>query len=229
MFYPRIKIWDHIRNRLYRGFHPIASASPIIVNLLRGNVEFSTTAMVLSQVVFALVTPFFLPLVVSGADMSYSEISLTVAWQIFTVLGIPAIVALALRLAHPACRAWAAKLKDVSLGIWVMNLVVISASGVQRIIAGGYSLHEMWPLMLGAAVVCLFGFTAGYRLGYPNLKRECSQGLGQKNTVLTLYMASQSYASPLAYIGPVFYVFCHNTANAIQLALADREKRKSRG
>ncbi len=213
----------------YCAAAPIASASPIIVNLLRGNVEFSTTAMVLSQVVFALVTPFFLPLVVSGADMSYSEISLTVAWQIFTVLGIPAIVALALRLAHPACRAWAAKLKDVSLGIWVMNLVVISASGVQRIIAGGYSLHEMWPLMLGAAVVCLFGFTAGYRLGYPNLKRECSQGLGQKNTVLTLYMASQSYASPLAYIGPVFYVFCHNTANAIQLALADSEKRKSRG
>ena len=195
----------------YCAAAPIASASPIIVNLLRGNVEFSTTAMVLSQVVFALVTPFFLPLVVSGADMSYSEISLTV------------------RLAHPACRAWAAKLKDVSLGIWVMNLVVISASGVQRIIAGGYSLHEMWPLMLGAAVVCLFGFTAGYRLGYPNLKRECSQGLGQKNTVLTLYMASQSYASPLAYIGPVFYVFCHNTANAIQLALADSEKRKSRG
>ncbi len=210
----------------YCAAAPIASASPIIVNLLRGNVEFSTTAMVLSQMVFALVTPFILPFVVSVPDMSYSELSLSVAQQIFTVVGIPAIVALVLRLVYPPCRLWAPKLRDVSLGIWVLNLVVISASGIQRIIAGGYSLHEMWPLMLGAAVVCLFGFVAGYRLGYPNFKRECSQGLGQKNTVLTLYMASQSYASPLAYIGPVFYVFCHNTANAIQLALANREQRE---
>lgn len=210
----------------YCAAAPIASASPIIVNLLRGNVGFSTTAMVLSQVVFAIVTPLILPFVVDVPDMSYRELCFVVAQQIFTVLGIPAVIAVALRVVYPPCRAWAPKLKDISLGIWVLNLVVISASGIQRIIAGGYSLHEMWPLMLGAAVVCLFGFTAGYRLGSPNLKRECSQGLGQKNTVLTLYMASQSYASPLAYIGPVFYVFCHNMANAIQLTLADRERHK---
>ncbi len=209
----------------YCAAAPIASASPIIVGLLRGNVEFSTTAMVLSQVVFAIVTPFILPLVVHGDSLGYLELMGVVAYQIFIVLGIPAILSVVLRLAYPACRAWAPRLKDASLGIWVVNLTVLTAGGVERIIERGYSFREMWPMMLGAAVVCLIGFTAGYRLGYPDLKRECSQGLGQKNTVLTLYMAAQSYASPLAYIGPVFYVFCHNMANAIQLALAAREKR----
>ena len=209
----------------YCAAAPIASASPIIVNLLRGNVEFSTTAMVLSQVVFAVVTPFVLPVVVHDPGLSYLTLTRVVAWQILTVLGIPAAMSICLRLAYPPCRAWAPKLKDISLGIWVLNLLVISAAGVQRIVDRGYSLHDMWPMIAGAAVVCAIGFVAGYWLGYPKLKRECSQGLGQKNTVLTLYMASQSYATPLAYIGPVFYVFCHNTANAIQLALAAREKK----
>ncbi len=211
----------------YCAAAPIASASPIIVSLMRGNVEFSTTAMVLSQAVFAVVTPFILPLVVAKQDLSYMELSGAVAWQIFVVLGIPVLIALVLRLVHPSCRAWAPKLRDVSLGIWVLNLVVLTAGGVERIEERGYSFREMWPMMLGAALVCLIGFTAGYRLGYPKLKRECSQGLGQKNTVLTLYMAAQSYATPLAYIGPVFYVFCHNTANAIQIALAIRNTKGS--
>lgn len=211
----------------YCAAAPIASASPIIVNLLRGNVEFSTTAMVLSQIAFALITPFVLPLVVHDPSLSYLTLSGVVAKQILVVLGIPAIASILLRLCYPPCRGWAAKLRDVSLGIWIFNLLVISAAGVQRIVSMGYSLHDMWPMIAGAAVVCAIGFTAGYWLGYPKLKRECSQGLGQKNTILTLYMASQSYASPLAYIGPVFYVFCHNTANAIQLALAAREQRHS--
>lgn len=211
----------------YCAAAPIASASPIIVSLLRGNVEFSTTAMVLSQIVFALVTPFILPIVVHNPSLSYMSLAGVVAWQIFIVLGAPAACSLLLRLAYPPCRAWPARLKDVSLGIWVVNLLVISAAGVQRIIERGYSWQDMWPMVAGAATVCLIGFIGGYWLGYPRLKRECSQGLGQKNTVLTLYMASQSYASPLAYIGPVFYVFCHNTANAIQLALAARENHHS--
>lgn len=213
----------------YCAAAPIASASPIIVNLLRGNVEFSTTAMVLSQVVFAIVTPFVLPVVVHDPGLSYMSLAGVVAWQIMTVLGIPAVASICLRVVYPRCREWAPRLKDISLGIWVVNLLVISAAGVQRIVDRGYSLHDMWPMMAGAATVCALGFVAGYWLGYPKLKRECSQGLGQKNTVLTLYMASQSYATPLAYIGPVFYVFCHNTANAIQLALAAREKKRTQG
>lgn len=211
----------------YCAAAPIASASPIIINLLRGNIEFSTTAMVLSQIAFAVITPFVLPIVVHDPSLSYMTLAGVVAWQILTVLGIPALVAVCMRLVYPRCRSWTPRLSDVSLGIWVFNLLVISAAGVERIVSMGYSLHDMWPMIIGAAIVCLIGFVAGYWLGYPRLKRECSQGLGQKNTVLTLYMASQSYATPLAYIGPVFYVFCHNTANAVQLALAAREKRRS--
>jgi predicted Na+-dependent transporter len=63
----------------YCGAAPIASAAPIIVHLLRGNVGFITTAMVLSQVVFAVLTPFVLPFIVNSDSLSYTELMLMVA------------------------------------------------------------------------------------------------------------------------------------------------------
>ncbi len=211
----------------YCAAAPIASASPVIVNLLRGDVEFSTTAMVMSQVVFAIITPFLLPLVVHDPSLSYQEIAFQVAEQIATVLLAPALFSLLLRLIYPPSRMWGAKLRDFSLGVWIVNLTLISAVGTTRVLGMGYAWSEMLPMVLGAAVVCVTGFVGGYWLGYPHLKRECSQALGQKNTVLTLFIAGQSFATPLAYVAPVFYVFFHNMANAIQITLAQREKKKS--
>ena len=46
------------------GIAPVAIAAPVIVNLLKGNVEFTTTALVLSQMVFGLVTPMSMQFVV---------------------------------------------------------------------------------------------------------------------------------------------------------------------
>ncbi len=207
----------------YCGAAPVAAASPIIISLLRGNVEFSTTAMLMSHGAFALLTPFTLPFIVHAPQMDYVEFMGVVAGQVGSVLAAPALIALVLRLAYPPCRAWAPKLSDVSLIVWCVNLTIISAAGVHRITGAGFEWADMLPMALGALAICVLGFVGGYWLGYPKLKRECSQALGQKNTVLTLYLAGQSYASPLAYIGPVFYVFFHNIANAIQLALAARE------
>lgn len=209
----------------YCAAAPIASASPVIINLLKGDVEFSTTAMVMSQVVFAVVTPFLLPLVVHDPSLSYLEIAYQVAEQIATILLAPAVISLVLRLLYPPSIHWGAKLRDFSLGIWIFNLTLISAVGTTRVLNMGYDGEEMLPMILGAALVCLCGFVGGYWLGYPNLKRECSQALGQKNTVLTLFIAGQSFATPLAYVAPVFYVFFHNMANAIQITLSNREKR----
>ena len=168
-----------------------------------------------------------MPFVVQVEGFCYSELALEVAIQLATVLGIPGVIAIILRCVYPPCKAWTAKLRDVSLGIWIMNLTIIAGVGTQRVLAMNIGWWDMLPLVIGSLVVCVTGFVAGYRLGGRGLKRECSQCLGQKNTILTLYIASQWYVHPLAYIGPAFYVFFHNIANALQIALANREKAKS--
>lgn len=205
---------------------PVAAAIPVIVLLLRGDVEFVTTAMVLSHLAYALLMPLVIPLVMSNAQMGYMEMLLLVARQLATVLMAPVLITLLLRTVCPKVKelAHSPRVRDVSLLIWVFNLTIISATGTSRII----ELEDAWlttlPIAMGAFIACATGFLVGYRLGYPRLKRECSQILGQKNTILTLYIATQHYASPLAIIGPAFYVFFHNFANAIQVSLADRER-----
>lgn len=207
------------------GIAPVAIAAPVIVNLLKGDVEFTTTALVLSQIVFGLLTPLLMPFVVQVEGFCYSELALEVACQLGVVLGVPAAVALLMRWLYPPCKAWPAKLRDVSLGIWIINLTIIAGVGTQRVLEMEVSWRDMLPLVLGSLIVCITGFMSGYRLGGRELKRECSQCMGQKNTILTLYIASQWYVHPLAYIGPAFYVFFHNIANALQIALANREKK----
>ena len=209
------------------GIAPVAIAAPVIVNLLKGDVEFTTTALVLSQFVFALVTPLLMPLVVQVEGFCYTELAAEVALQLATVLGIPALVAVFLRRVYPPSKGWTARLRDVSLGIWIMNLTIIAGVDTQRVLEMEVSWWDMLPLVVGSLVVCITGFVAGYKLGGRGLKRECSQCMGQKNTILTLYIASQWYVHPLAYIGPAFYVFFHNIANALQIALANAESRKS--
>ena len=209
------------------GIAPVAIAAPVIVNLLKGNVEFTTTAVVLSQVVFGLITPLLMPFVVQVEGFCYTELMLEVTQQLATVLGIPAVVAITLRLIYPPCKAWTAKLRDVSLGIWIVNLTIIAGVGTHRVLNLDITWLDMLPLVLGSLALCVFGFVSGYKLGGRGLKRECSQCLGQKNTILTLYIASQWYVHPLAYIGPAFYVFFHNIANALQIALANREKTRN--
>lgn len=205
---------------------PIAAASPIIVNLLKGNVEFATVLMVASHAVFAVLMPLMLPIVVDNAEVGYAELAGVVALQIVTVLGPPTLIALVMRRVYPACRTWVPKLRDVSLGIWVFNLVVVTAIGMERLTQGHIDVMVLLPILVGAAILCVCSFVLGYRLGAPDLKRECSQSLGQKNTILSLYIATQGYASPMAYLGPVMYIFCHNIANAVQISLAQREEKR---
>ena len=211
----------------YCAAAPVASAAPVIVNLLKGNTAFITTAMVLSQAVFGIVTPFVLPLVVDAPGVGYTDFLLVVLHQLMLALGAPALLSILLRWCYPPCKQWAPKLRDWSLGIWIINLTIVSAAGTHRLLQMNYGMQDIWPIAAGALLICALGFIGGYWLGYPKLKRECSQALGQKNTILTLYIAGQPYASPLAYIGPAFYVFFHNIANAVQLSHALREKKKS--
>lgn len=210
----------------YCGAAPIAAASPMIVGIIGGDIEFSATAMLLSQVVFAVLTPFVLPFVVHDPGLTYATLASLVGQQLIYIMVVPALVACVIRLIYPPSKLWAPKLRDFSLGIWIWNLTLIAAISTERMLQMHYSWHDIWPMALAAACICTFGFVAGYWLGYPKLKRECSQALGQKNTILTLYIANQPFATPLASVAPACYVFFHNVANAIQMALAVREKNR---
>ncbi|MCD7798580.1 MAG: hypothetical protein LUG84_04125 [Akkermansiaceae bacterium] len=218
------RIWAEAA--FFCGITPLAMAAPVIVNLLHGKVEFTVTCMVLSNFLIAAVLPFLMPLVVGAVD---SSMFLDITGRVAVTMVFPAVLAFGIRRIHPRARLWAPKLRDWSLAVWMFTLVLIAASASQRIRSDGIPPMEMLPVALVALCVCTTGFLIGYRLGYPELKRECSQCLGQKNTTITVYLAMTYVTdSPLIFLGPVFYSVFHNICNAVQMALYNREQERLR-
>jgi len=82
-------------------------------------------------------------------------------------------------------------------------------------------------LQIGCATlaVCILNFFTGWLIGPRRCKLESSQLLGQKNTSFTIYLAI-TFASPVAALGPLFYILWHNSWNAIQMF--QFEKRRQR-
>ena len=72
-------------------------------------------------------------------------------------------------------------------------------------------------LALGAAVICIVQFKTGWYLGnkYGN-KVAGGQGLGQKNTILAIWMA-QTFFNPVVAIAPASYIVWQNLINSYQL------------
>lgn len=208
----------------YCAAAPIAAAAPTIISILKGKIEFITTALLLSQFIFALLMPLVMPFIIPGSTASFWDIASTVFIQLVQVIICPAILAIIVRIIYAKSITWRAKTSNLALGLWVFNLSVITASSLTNILLLEYSLMDMLPFVVAAAIICTVGFTVGYQLGKPDHAVEFSQGLGQKNTLLTLLIASHSYSTPIACIGPTFYIIFHNIANAIQVALATKKE-----
>ena len=202
---------------------PTATAAPVVMGLLGGSVEFMLTALLLINGIICTLLPFILPAVVGRGGF---EIYLNVAQNISLVMLLPLALALAARRFYPRAIAWPRKLKDVTFGIWVVILVLIAANASYDISSReGISERVLEQIGVIALLVCGVNFGLGYLLGGHTRAAECIHALGQKNTTLSIYLAL-TYASPIAALGPTFYVLWHNLWNAWQLYRASERKRR---
>ena len=75
----------------------------------------------------------------------------------------------------------------------------------------------MWLIALAGLVTCVVQFLLGKRVGQHYGERlSAGQALGQKNTVLAIWMA-YTYLQPLSSVGPGSYVLWQNLINSYQL------------
>ncbi len=104
-----------------------------------------------------------------------------------------------------------------------MSLFIVVGRAVSFIMA---EPPEMIPEMLWLAglslAVCCGQFYIGRRIGARcGDKIAGAQGLGQKNTVLAIWMAL-TYLHPIASVAPATYVAWQNTINSAQLYFKTR-------
>jgi bile acid:Na+ symporter, BASS family len=198
----------------FAGITPTATAAPVVMSFLRGRVDYVIAAFLLTNLVIAALLPGLLPVVLGRPTPdAFAQVLGTVGLVVFTPMG----VAWLLRWLHPPAAQWPQHLRNVSFGMWVLALFLITANA-SWFIRGHPELPRiaLAQIALVTGVVCAANFALGRVIGGRTFPGEASQSLGQKNTTLTIYLAL-AYANPLVALGPACYVVWHNLWNSWQL------------
>lgn len=202
------------------GLTPTATASPVVTGMLGGRVEFVAGAVLLTNVsagcLFPLVLPHFLGTEVQIPFAPFLR-------QTAIVVLLPLLAAQLFRVAAPGAARVVLRYRSLSFYLWMGALFLITSNASHFLLTqwhaeGTAHFRLLGQLALTAAAICAINFALGWKLGGSGgVSREVSQSLGQKNTMLTIWIALL-YANPLVALGPTFYVLCHNSYNAWQLA-----------
>jgi bile acid:Na+ symporter, BASS family len=203
------------------GITPTAIAAPVIISFLHGRVDFVVAAFLLTNISIAALFPLMLPVVLGRAT---PEVFAQVLGSIGVVVFLPMLAAWLVRALQPRASEWPRRLRNVSFGMWVTAMFLITANASNFLRQHADTPHRI--LLKIAAVsllVCVASFVIGRMIGGREFAREASQSLGQKNTTFTIYLAL-TYASPIVALGPTCYVIWHNLWNSWQLHRAARSE-----
>ena len=199
---------------------PVAMAAVVIGGMLGANVATMATYSLLCNMAVALLAPVILTFTGTGT-CTFTQILARIA----PLLVMPFAAAQFCRFVFPKAAQWVGNHSQISFYMWLASLLVI----VGRTTAFIIDLHdaslstELW-LAFAALVICLVQFKVGRMLGrrYGD-PAAGGQSLGQKNTVLAVWMA-QSFLNPISSIAPTAYIVWQNFVNSYQIWRKDRGK-----
>lgn len=199
---------------------PVAMAAVVIGGMLGANITTMATYSLLCNMAIALLAPIYLSLMGNG-DCTLSEILV----RILPLLVGPFVAAQLFRRLLPRAAAWVAAHGQLSFYMWLISLVIVIGRTTSYIIdLGSEHLLLEVALALVALVICLGQFKVGRMVGrrYGDASAG-GQSLGQKNTVLAVWMA-QSFLDPISSIAPTAYIVWQNLVNSWQIYRHDRGK-----
>lgn len=196
---------------------PTATAAAVITGKLGGNAASLTTYTLASNLLAAIVVPLLFPLVEPHANLSFFAAFLRILSKVFPLLLCPFIVAMLLRWLLPTVHYWLAHFSNAAFYIWGIALAIVCGQTVRSIMNSDASAFVQCLVAVGALITCVLQFFLGKRIGARyNERISGGQALGQKNTVLAIWMA-YTYLNPLSSVAPGAYVLWQNIINSWQL------------
>jgi Predicted Na+-dependent transporter len=197
---------------------PTATSAPVITGMLKGNVESLTAYSLISNLCVALFAPVIFSFVGINQSLPFILSFADIIRPMFTLLLLPLLLAMFLRRVSTAFTDKVSQYSGISFYLWSIALMIVTGRTVGFIMnqSDGSYLTEIL-VALAALVVCVNQFIVGRGIGKHYKDTVAGgQGLGQKNTILAIWMA-QTYLNPIASIGPGAYVLWQNIINSYQV------------
>lgn len=198
---------------------PTATAAPVVTGMLGGSVPRLVAYSLLSNVTVALLAPILLAWIGPG-DVDLVAATGSIALHVGPMILGPLLAAFLLKEIAPRVHHEIADRQAISFYIWAVSLFIVVGKSVSFIMAEPASkIAEIIFIFIAAGIVCGGQFWIGRRIGHRyGDPISGAQGLGQKNTVLAIWLAL-TYLNPISSVGPAAYIVWQNTINSIQLYL----------
>ena len=153
----------------------------------------------------------------SHNEMGFVATSLNISYKVVPLILAPLLIALVMMKTVPRVHSEIARRQSLSFYIWAVSLFIVVGNSVSYIILHHENVAVMIAIAAVALVVCCAQFIIGRVLGRKfGDKIAGAQGLGQKNTVLAIWM-TLTFFHPITSVGPAAYIVWQNTINSIQL------------
>lgn len=202
---------------------PTATSAAVITGMLGGNVAFLTSYLLVCNMGVAVVAPALFPLIGPHTEMSFVSSFIYICSQVGPVLLLPLLFAWVIRYFTPKLHKGLLRLNGLSFYLWAFALIVVTGSTVKFLIEQENPDYRIEISMaIVSLIICCGQFLLGRRIGkYYGDPISSGQGLGQKNTILAIWMA-QAYLNPISSVAPAAYVLWQNIINSYQLWLKAR-------
>lgn len=206
---------------------PTATAAAVITGKLGGSASSLTTYTLLSNLLAAVAVPLVFPLVEPHAEITFLAAFLKILSKVFPLLLLPFFIAWFLRIYVPRVHQYLLGFRDAAFYLWAVALAIVSGQTVRSLVNSDAPVFVEVLIALAGLITCCVQFYLGKRIGGHYRERiSGGQALGQKNTVLAIWM-SYTYLNPLSSVGPGSYVLWQNIINSYQLWKKRKNEEKS--
>lgn len=207
-------------------FCPTATAAPVITGMLGGSISRVVTYSIVCNLTVAGLAPVLFSLVGDGGTADFQVTMLAILRRVAPLIVLPLLLAFLMQRVAPRAHAAVASHQSLAFYIWAVSLCIVVGRAVSYIINHHENVGLMIALAAVSLVVCCAQFYIGRRIG-----RSCgdkiagAQGLGQKNTVLAIWMAFEFFGDhQVASVAPAAYVAWQNIINSAQIYFHDSKK-----
>lgn len=200
-------------------FIPTATAAPVITRMLGGSISKVATFSLAGNLFVAATGPLILAAIGEHPEMTFLQSFGLICSRVLPLLLGPIAVAFLLKAVWRKGHDYIAASQQASFYLWAISLFIV-VGGCVSFVINVYSpkkVPTMVMLALGSLCVCLMQFKIGRMVGGKFGDRVAGgQGLGQKNTVLAVWLAL-AYLDPIASIAPSAYIAWQNIINSWQI------------
>lgn len=196
---------------------PAASAAPVVVGKLGGNISTMTTYVLISSLVSAFLIPLVFPMLEQTVHVSFIDAFLIILEKVSIVLLLPLVLGWIMQHYVKGPCAWIAAQPNLSFYFWGISLSITTGITVKNIVNSNASLMLLLLIAVFTFALCFVQFGIGRLVGR-RLGEEVNAGqaLFQKNTALSIWVAYM-YLNPVASIGAGCYVLWQNIINSLEL------------